>query len=424
MKAINDIEKFIIEKKEEIIHKVKDIDKHKYNPEIQALIFDFIFSEKHKRLEKIFKHLDKLEFSSDFFFMDLNSEIKERFETELDINTLHMYFTMLFNNIKNIIKHSWDEHFNKEQIMKLHLFLYKVLFNLSEKVNHHLNWFIEFHRWILSDNVIISQTDKKWIITYVNQWFCKITWYTPDELIWRSHNIVRHPDVDVRIYKDLWNTIQSGKTWIWVLRNKRKDGSSYYVKSYVSPFIINWVDHWYISVRTDVTKLVEMQQKNKELMSDIQKQNISLINTMREAVWIWDKDEKTVYANDNFCKLIWYELTEIIWRKSYDFRDNDSIKTVSSHNELRKVWEVSKYEGQLKTKDWHFVPVLCIWTPIPGGWTIWIMTDLRDIRQIEEEKNEIKRKAKMNAIAYGISLVFIITFVVIFIVQFWWKCNI
>lgn len=424
MKPKKDIEKFIIEKKEEIINKVQDIEKHKYNPVVQEIIFDFIFSEKHKRLEKILRHLEKLEFSSDFFFKDITSRVKEDSWLDLDINALHMYFTIMFNNIKNLIKHSWNEQLNTEQVWKLYLFLYKVLFHLSENVNHHLNWYIDFHRWILDDNVIISQTDKKGIITYVNQWFCKITWYTPVELIGKSHNIVRHPDVDSKIYKNLWDTIQSWKTWIWVLKNRRKDWTSYYVKSYVSPLVINWVDHWYISVRTDVTKLVEMQQKNNELVSDIQKQNISLINTMREAVWIWDKDERTVYANENFCKLIWYTLDEIKWRKSYDFRDNDSIKTVSSHNELRKIWEVSKYEWQLKTKDWHFVPVLCIWTPIPGWWTIWIMTDLRDIKKIEEEKNEIKRKAKMNAIAYWISLVFIITFVVIFVIQFWWNCNI
>jgi len=115
---------------------------------------------------------------------------------------------------------------------------------------------------------------------------------------------------------------------------------------------------------------------------------------MSESVWIWDEEEKTIYANPNFCNLLWYTLDEMIWKESYVFRDEDSIKTVISNNEKREAWHASKYEWVLKAKDGTLIPVLCSWTPVPG-WTVWIMTDLREVKTLQKAKKELKDINKM-----------------------------
>lgn len=61
--------------------------------------------------------------------------------------------------------------------------------------------------------VIASTTDAKGIITNVSQAFCDISGYAKSELIGRSHNIVRHPDMPASLYRNLWETIQSGQSW-------------------------------------------------------------------------------------------------------------------------------------------------------------------------------------------------------------------
>ncbi|MBD3790863.1 MAG: PAS domain-containing protein [Campylobacterales bacterium] len=83
--------------------------------------------------------------------------------------------------------------------------------------------------------LIVSSTDLKGIITYANRKFCEIADYPRGELIGKNHNIVRHPDMPKAAFKELWDTIQSGKEWTGVVKNLRKDGKYYWVYSHITP---------------------------------------------------------------------------------------------------------------------------------------------------------------------------------------------
>jgi diguanylate cyclase (GGDEF)-like protein/PAS domain S-box-containing protein len=112
---------------------------------------------------------------------------------------------------------------------------------------------------IINTNVITSTTDISGTIIKVSQAFCEITGYEKDELIGKKHNLIRHPDMPSEIYKDLWNTIQSGKTWKGEIKNLKKDGSFYWVDSTVSPVYEDGKLIAFTSVRQDITnkKLIE-----------------------------------------------------------------------------------------------------------------------------------------------------------------------
>jgi len=86
-----------------------------------------------------------------------------------------------------------------------------------------------------SDGLILSSTDLKGIITYANRKFCEIAGYTKKELTGKNHNIVRHPDMPKAAFKDLWDTIKSGKEWTGIVKNLRKDGKYYWVYSHIAP---------------------------------------------------------------------------------------------------------------------------------------------------------------------------------------------
>jgi len=103
------------------------------------------------------------------------------------------------------------------------------------------------------DIMIVSETDLKGNILYANDDFCKIAGYTKDELKGRSHNIVRHSDMPKAAFKDLWDTIQQGKTWNGIVKNKTKDGNYYWVNA--TAFISKAKDGStrYISVRVKPT---------------------------------------------------------------------------------------------------------------------------------------------------------------------------
>ena len=113
--------------------------------------------------------------------------------------------------------------------------------------------------------VIISRTDTFGNITYVNERFEEVSGYTKEELIGKSHNIVRDPDVPDELFAELWREIKKGNIWQGEFANRAKDGSSYYVKSSIIP--IHDENHniiEYMAIREDVTSLVESRKKAEE----------------------------------------------------------------------------------------------------------------------------------------------------------------
>lgn len=70
---------------------------------------------------------------------------------------------------------------------------------------------------------IVSKTNEKGIITYVNEAFCVISGHTQEKLLGKSHNVVRHPDMDSSIFKEMWHTIKDLKNpWTGIVKNKKK----------------------------------------------------------------------------------------------------------------------------------------------------------------------------------------------------------
>jgi len=103
--------------------------------------------------------------------------------------------------------------------------------------------------FVFDDGVIISETDLKGIITYANRKFCKISAYDKSDLIGKNHNIVRHPDMPKSAFKDLWDTIQQGKSWVGTVKNLRKDGLYYWVYTFISPVLKDGKIVGYVAAR-------------------------------------------------------------------------------------------------------------------------------------------------------------------------------
>jgi aerotaxis receptor len=100
------------------------------------------------------------------------------------------------------------------------------------------------------DTYLVTTTDMKGVITYANHDFVKISGFTEAELVGSSHNIVRHPDMPIAAFKDLWDTIKAGKTWNQLVKNRAKNGDHYWVKAYVTPIFDGERMIGYQSVRT------------------------------------------------------------------------------------------------------------------------------------------------------------------------------
>jgi methyl-accepting chemotaxis protein len=100
------------------------------------------------------------------------------------------------------------------------------------------------------DSAIVSKTDIRGVITYVNADFIEASGYTEKELIGQPHNLVRHPDMPEEAFADLWNTLKQGKPWTGIVKNRRKNGDHYWVVANATPIYENGSLVGYMSARS------------------------------------------------------------------------------------------------------------------------------------------------------------------------------
>ncbi len=101
---------------------------------------------------------------------------------------------------------------------------------------------------------LISETDLKGIVTTANTAFCEIAGFSQDELVGKSHNLVRHPEMPPEAFADMWRTIQAGERWVGLVKNRCKNGDHYWVKAFVSPVMQDGRIIRYRSVRRRPTR--------------------------------------------------------------------------------------------------------------------------------------------------------------------------
>lgn len=107
------------------------------------------------------------------------------------------------------------------------------------------------HACALADGeMLVSVTDPQGRITYCNPVFVRISGYSAAELLGQPHNIVRHPDMPEEAFRDLWHTIQGGRPWTGLVKNRCKNGDFYWVRANAAPLTDGQGITGYLSVRT------------------------------------------------------------------------------------------------------------------------------------------------------------------------------
>jgi len=97
---------------------------------------------------------------------------------------------------------------------------------------------------------LMSTTDTQSHITYANEAFVEVSGYERDEILGQPHNMVRHPDMPVEAFADMWATLKNGESWTALVKNRRKDGDHYWVRANATPISRNGQVTGYMSVRT------------------------------------------------------------------------------------------------------------------------------------------------------------------------------
>lgn len=96
----------------------------------------------------------------------------------------------------------------------------------------------------------VSMADTGGKLTYVNSTFCEISGFSEDELLGQPHNVVRHPDMPSAVFADLWATLEAGKAWRGLIKNRCKDGGFYWVETNADPIHVDGTLVGYTSLHT------------------------------------------------------------------------------------------------------------------------------------------------------------------------------
>nr|WP_321266293.1 response regulator [uncultured Sulfurimonas sp.] len=211
-------------------------------------------------------------------------------------------------------------------------------------------------------STIVSKTDSKGYITYANDKFCELSGYAREELIGKPHNIIRHKDMSSEIFKEMWQTIQSKKSWFGIVKNTSKDGKTYYVDTVINPIIDydgNIVE--YIGIRSDITAIESMKERlEKDLnisesnFQEMYKRSaeyekaIDVSNILSRA----NINGNITYVNQAFCDVSGYTKEELIGKS------HTIIRHPKNNSQLYKnIWDTllsrNIWSGEIRniTKD-------------------------------------------------------------------------
>jgi len=289
--------------------------------------------------------------------------------------------------------------------------------NLENQVKKTSYYIIENeqYKYAIDNYMIVSKTDIEGTITFVNNAFCEISGYSKSELLGSKHSKIRHPDMKNVFFKNLWETITNGKTWTGTVKNKNKNGKTYYVKSIIIPiFDKNLKIKEFISIREDISAIMEEKElaiayeKSKSLLlSKVSHELRTPLNGIKGFAKILNENNIDKNKVLEYSKLIFQESEGLL-----KLINNllDSAKLESEHFSLLPTQtniylflsnEIRFFQYMIQDKRIKFIPIIDINLPE------WIFIDSARLKQVLHNliSNALKYTPKFGSIIFEVLMV-------------------
>ena len=213
----------------------------------------------------------------------------------------------------------------------------------------------------LNEDSIVAITDKNGAITYANKKFCELSKYPLSELIGKNHRILKSGFHPPEFYHNMWNTINQGKIWKGIVKNKAKDNSFYWVKTIIFPIVDNDGNIIeYVTIRVDITEQIKKQEQLNKALHFLAKSKF-LTNVYENSIGLFrtiDLDGYIIECNQSYANSLGYTKDEIIGQSIYEHTSEESIHDLKkTFQKWKTTGNVTNSEIFLRRKDGTTFPV-------------------------------------------------------------------
>jgi len=353
-----------------ILHNFSNIQyilKHKKYSDDNSLDFYFlnsIFNLKNlTHLEKKFHYKNNIDL--DFYLQ----EYKNIFEKKIDYKNFNEIneeiFKLiinenieLYNNIKKYLK---NEIHNVELIGFIFFFITVIFLILSLNLYNYISNKIvidteisEQRKDIINSEIIYVETDLNGIITYVSEYFCKISGYDFNNLIGKNYKELIHPSTKNFLYIKIWNTISKGKKWTGILKQLKNNNSSFYLKTTIFPIFKNKIHIGYGSSSEDITQIIINDNKSSNIYASLNTivittdgENLKEVNNKFFDYFNYNSLEDFKKEHKCICELFISEDNKNYLTETYKgLRWSEYLLKNKNKEELLKVCMIDKYQNK------------------------------------------------------------------------------